>query len=482
MYENPDLLCLACLQPKTNLSVCPNCGWFPGQQPHNPLYLEPGTVVQSPYQVARVLGYGGFGVTYLGWDANLQIRVAIKEFLPRECVFRTPGSGLVFVQTEEKRPLFAKGLNGFLHEARTLARFQQHPGIVSVLAFFRAMGTGYMVMEYVEGVTLADYIKQRGRLKWQQTLEIFMQIMDALRYVHQAGLLHRDVAPDNIYLCQDGRVKLLDFGAAHIEQDISDSVRRSANVFVKSGFAPQEQYSGSTKQGAWSDIYSVAASMYYCLTGQIPPDALDRGIRDTLSPPAVFGAEIPDGAEQALMNALALNSLQRPQSIEILQSQLIKASGIGGHGRGVFLNDNVPDSSSRKELSLTSPADRVAETVFLRYRGWMLGGLVVCLMVFFAQVPQRQTVQTTLTTQPQPMLQPATNETVMQDEALMVQARQAEAAELKRQQAAALQRFEENNRQQSLPAQEKQPDARQSEHWRSLCAEWGATMECGNIK
>jgi serine/threonine protein kinase len=447
------------------------------------LYLNPGTVVNPPYQVARVLGYGGFGITYLGWDANLQIKVAIKEYMPREFAGRDPQTGHVLANAGEAGVQFSAGLNRFLDEARTLAKFQQHPGIVSVLSFFPAFGTGYMVMEYVEGQTLKGYLDQRGRLAWTQTLDIFMQIMDALRAVHKAGLLHRDIAPDNIYLCGDGRVKLLDFGAAQASLSGSGQPEPPRTVLVKSGFAPEEQYQDDSRQGPWTDVYSLAASMYFCLAGQAPPDALDRLKQDRLKPLADYGVMIPPLAEQVLLEALAVHSLQRPQSIETLQKQFIELQSkpVSVPPANISVVKQAPQPPL---VPLPGEQRKSGQITGLR---WLLTAAiaVILTLILFSREQGKPTTlseRESLSKHLNPPIEP-----VQPDDAEPAQQRLSErqAAEaLKQRQEAALQRFEERRRQEfavSVPPV-KQTDSQQSEHIRSLCAEWGATMECLELR
>lgn len=477
-----DSFCPACLNALTDLSVCPRCGWCVGSSTVT-LYLRPGTVVNPPYRVARVLGHGGFGITYLGWDANLQIKVAIKEYMPREFAGRDPHTGQVSAKSRAAREQFSAGLNRFLDEARTLAKFQQHPGIVSVLAFFPAFGTGYMVMEYVEGQTLKGYLDRRGRLNWGQTLDIFMQIMDALRAVHKAGLLHRDIAPDNIYLCGDGRVKLLDFGAALAGLSGPEKTEPARAVLVKSGFAPEEQYRDDGSQGPWTDVYSLAASMYYCLAGQAPPDALDRLKHDQLRPLADFGVLMPPPAEQLLHEALAVNSLQRPQSIESLQKQFID------------LLEPQSGSEPRLNASLVKPVPRPAVSPLPSEQGrpeaasglrWLLmGGIAVILAFLLLGRAHREPASGAAESTAKPIDPPAERIPVDDAEPFRQSASERQAAEeLKQRQEAALQRFEERRRKESVAPETsvKEIESRQSERMRSLCAEWGATMECQELR
>jgi serine/threonine protein kinase len=478
----PTQFCLACLMPDTGFSVCPHCGWSKNDPVNNPVYLPPGTVVQPPYQVARVLGHGGFGITYLGWDANLQIKVAIKEYLPRDFAMRDPQSGQVISYGGDAEFHFVNGLQQFLDEARTLAKFQQHAGIVSVLTFFRAYGTGYMVMEYVEGETLRNYLKRgRVRLNWEQTLGIFMHIMDALRAVHAVGLLHRDIAPDNIYLCSDGRVKLLDFGAAR--QNLASDGRTLA--IVKPGFAPEEQYRESGVQGAWSDVYSVAASMYYCLTGNVPPDAMARLSQDTLKSPSEYGAAISPTIEACLMAALSVRASQRPHTIADFQKSLLNAEPLAVEP----ISKPQPQISEAQRQPLPDLERFVdLEPEHLPLGRWLLVSAVAFLVLFVAY---KQLGSSRLDSRPN-TVEPTTRIVEIPDSAShqypesnaeRTQQRESEpitAEELKAMQEAALKRFEERHRQEAAATSAKQvvSDPDHSEHLRSLCSEWGATMDC----
>ena len=192
--------CPACFLEKGHAAACDHCGWRPGSAPENPLYLAPGTVLGENYRIGRVLGHGGLGVTYLAWDNQLATRAAIKEFLPENMAGRHPGTGALTVHTGQEQN-FRHALDRFLKEARILARFDQHPGIVSVKQFFQANATGYMVMEFIAGQTLRQYLAAHGdRLPWRQAWTLLAPVMDTLGEIHKADLLHRDIAPDNIYL------------------------------------------------------------------------------------------------------------------------------------------------------------------------------------------------------------------------------------------------------------------------------------------
>ncbi len=302
----------------TAVTPCSHCGWQVGQD-NPPPALALGRVLDGRYRVGRVLGHGGFGITYLVWDDNLQLRLAIKEYLPRDCVSRGPDGVSLAVYSGQAGDQFAYGLDRFLEEARTLAHFDQHPGIVTVKNFFRAHGTGYCVMDYVAGITLRQYLDQQpgGRISVADALKLLTPVMDALRAVHKEGLLHRDLAPDNIYLTQDGRIKLLDFGAARFA---ASEHSKSLSIILKPGYAPEEQYRTRGKQGPWTDVYGLAATCYRAITGQVPPEALDRLDHDDLVPPSRLGIAITPGQEAVLLQALAVKAGQRFQDMAELQA------------------------------------------------------------------------------------------------------------------------------------------------------------------
>jgi serine/threonine protein kinase len=292
---------------------CPHCGWQPGAD-NPPPALALGTRLDGRYRIGRVLGHGGFGITYLAWDENLQLRLAIKEYLPRDCATRAPDGVSLAIYSGQAGEQFAFGLDRFLDEARALARFDQHPGIVTVKSFFRAHGTGYCVMDYVEGLTLRQYLEGQtgGRIPVEQAWRLLQPVMDALRAVHKEGLLHRDLAPDNIYITRDGRVKLLDFGAARFA---AGEHSRSLSIILKPGYAPEEQYRSRGKQGPWTDVYGLAATLYRAITGTVPPEALDRLEQDELAVPSQLGIEISSDQERVLLRALAVKARDRYPTI-----------------------------------------------------------------------------------------------------------------------------------------------------------------------
>jgi len=285
------------------------------------MYLSQGTELHSRYVIQSLLGHGGFGITYAAHDQVLNVRVAVKEYLPRQLATRGEGQTKVSIFTGEARQQYDYGLRKFLEEAQSVARFAHHPNVVSARDYFEANGTAYMVMEYVEGVTLKEYLEKKGgRISFEEAKGIMMPVMDALREVHQAGMLHRDISPDNIYITTAAQVKILDFGAARY---FAGEQSKSLSVILKPGYAPEEQYRSSGKQGSWTDVYGVGATIYKALTGRTPPDALDRKEEDTLEPPSRLGVMIPVAAEQALLQALAVRAEQRFQTMAEFQQALL---------------------------------------------------------------------------------------------------------------------------------------------------------------
>jgi formylglycine-generating enzyme required for sulfatase activity len=311
--------CPSCFaEPPPAASACAACGWQPGRD-NGPPFLPLGTLLDGRYRLGRVLGHGGFGITYLAWEQNLELTLAVKEYLPRDLSTRDADGATVSIYSS-RGDEFDYGLARFIDEARALARFDEHPGVVGVKNFFRAHGTGYIVMDYVPGITLKDFLERKGgRIPFDLAVRLLMPVMDALRAVHAGGLLHRDIAPDNIRITPKGQVKLLDFGAA---RQAAGEHSRSLSVLLKPGYAPPEQYRSRGKQGPWTDVYALAATLYRCITGQNPPEALDRMEEDELVAPSRLGVVIPAEAEAALLEALAPKVAERTQDVRSLQADL----------------------------------------------------------------------------------------------------------------------------------------------------------------
>lgn len=298
----------------SSINVCPNCG------EHNhisslPHHLKAGTILNGRYYVGNSIGEGGFGITYIGYDLVLDVKVAIKEFFPNGWVNRSENTLSPRVSknmNNQEAVFFDKGKKRFLDEARILAKFENESGVVRVKDAFEENNTVYIIMEYLDGITLKEYLNQKGTLTPGETLSLLMPIMVSLRSVHNHGLLHRDISPDNIMLVDD-RVVLIDFGAA---RQISANENRSLSIVLKPGYAPQEQYMTKGQQGPWTDIYALSATMYKCITGQVPEEALQRMQLDELKKPSELGFLISIRFENTLMQGLNVNLKERYQNID----------------------------------------------------------------------------------------------------------------------------------------------------------------------
>ncbi len=316
-----NMLCLGCMKMREAEGVCPFCGFDESSYTPAPHQLPPRTILGGKYLVGRLLGEGGFGITYLGWDLNLDLKIAIKEFYPTGFVTReNTATNTVTPFTGEKEEFFNSGRDKFVEEAKRLAKFYAMPGIVSVKDFFLENGTAYIVMEYVEGVTLKEWLKALGgKMPANQVFEIMKPLMRSLSEIHKDGIIHRDISPDNIMISKEGNVKLLDFGAA---RDFSQSGNKSLSVMLKPGYAPEEQYRTRGKQGPWTDIYALCATIYRAITGITPDESCERVQNDEVKYPSQLGVAISRQQEMALMHGMAVLQKNRTQNVEQLNAEL----------------------------------------------------------------------------------------------------------------------------------------------------------------
>ena len=303
---NPERVCFGCFQEKEPGSICPHCGFCENEeQPY--LALPLGTLLNGRYMLGKVLGVGGFGITYLGYDLTLEIKVAIKEYMPSAIATRNADRYNVTL-TGRMEEDYQYGMERFLDEAKILAKLQNTPHVVSVQNYFKENSTAYFVMEYIDGMSLKAYLAdQGGKIPYAQALTILQPIMEALIQVHGRNLLHRDISPDNIYITSRGESRLLDFGAARFA--LGDG--KSVSVILKHGYAPEEQYSSHGNQGPWTDVYAMGATLYRCITGMLPPDSVERMHGDTLKTPSELGVSLPKNVEQAILKALAVKTEDR---------------------------------------------------------------------------------------------------------------------------------------------------------------------------
>lgn len=323
--KDPNRLCLGCMNEWGNPDKpCPVCGFVQKGYEKPPRWLPLKYVLNKKYMIGKAIGEGGFGITYLGWDLNLQVRVAIKEYFPIGLATRETGSGrgnTIIALPGVRQENYRQGLEKFMVEAQNLSKFYNLQGIVAVKEFFFENDTAYMVMEYVDGITLSAYLKERGgQIGEQEVLQLFHPVMESLKVVHQAGIVHRDISPDNIMMTKDGRMKLIDFGAARFA---GGDTERSLTIILKHGYAPAEQYQSHGNQGPWTDVYAICATMYRMITGKVPPSAMDRLHEDTLQGFSDLGFQVSERTSYAVIErGLAIKVENRCQNMEELLEEL----------------------------------------------------------------------------------------------------------------------------------------------------------------
>ena len=390
---------------------CPHCGFSESEYKQNPLCLPLNTILAGKYLVGKVLGEGGFGITYVGYDLNMETRIAIKEYFPVELVSRDTtrrtmgeggavsgtsasggGSDRVISLSGEKSKTYQQGLKKYVDEARNVSRFSGIPGIVSVKDFFYENDTAYIVMEYIEGVSLKEYLKQKGgKVSEEEALAVMRPVLEALEKVHAAGIVHRDISPDNIMLTfteeakaedagvgagpagangpvsgwnagqsgQAGRnaqtasrshsspvsmapplygniaaVRLIDFGAARMT---TKNDQKSLTIILKHGYAPEEQYRSHGEQGPWTDVYALCAVFYRMITGKVPEPAMDRIFSDALKRPEELGTKVSPTVSEAIMQGLAVKKEDRIQSVRELMDAMYAGSKLKKKGKRIQL-------------------------------------------------------------------------------------------------------------------------------------------------
>ena len=321
--------CYRCMQATMQNGVCIKCGEpessFSGNG-ENALAL--GTKLgKGRLTVGKKLGSGGFGVTYIAYDNNLKRRVALKEFMPNYLAVR---QGNRIVPKSGQEQAYQKSMNSFMKEARTLYELRAHPNIVHVISVFKENGTAFYTMEMLEGESFLNYLRRKKKITANRAFQMLLPIMRAIQYVHTKKMIHRDISPDNIMLCEDpsrpGSVvpKLIDFGAAHVA---IEGYSLSYPGVKKNGFSPLEQNWEGNSQGPWTDVYSFCATFYSAIVGTVPVAAQTRAEsdRDPLKLPSDLGADISPAMQNVLMRGLAIQYAQRIQTMDQLISQMSDA-------------------------------------------------------------------------------------------------------------------------------------------------------------
>ncbi len=381
-------LCYNCFsQLESPEGPCPYCGFDLEENAKKfPVALRGGTVLNDRYIVGRVLGQGGFGITYLAFDTQLQAKMAIKEYMPGEMAARVEGR-TVSVMAGTRADDFAYGAERFREEARTLAKFIGHPNIAGVSSCFDENNTSYFVMDYIEGVSFKSYIANNGgKVSVDEALNVMIPVLRALTAVHAGGFIHRDVTPDNIYISKDGNVKLLDFGSARYS--IGDK-SKSLDVILKVGYAPKEQYSRRGRQGPYTDVYSCAACFYAALTGFLPPESLERLDQDELVPVSRAGIDIPDWLDRAILKGLAVQPEDRFQSAAEFLDAVENQIAVDVPGAAPAAEPAAAPKKKRNPILLAAAALAVAAAVGA---GVFLGGGTGGQPQNEASVPQGQQI------------------------------------------------------------------------------------------
>ena len=323
--------------------------------------LKPGVILKERYKIEEVIGAGGFGITYRAWDPLLQSYVAIKEYYPSGIATRSADSSKVCVPVGQEQREYHRGRIRFLKEAQDVARFQSEPNIVSIYDYLEENDTAYMVMEYLHGCTLKQYIREHGgRLDTDHILHICLSVLDALAVVHKAGMIHRDISPENIFICEDLTVKLIDFGAA--KQVYLDG-EQTMSVVLKPGYAPPEQYAKKDKQGPWTDIYALGATLYFAATREKPEESFGRVLEDTIKPVCEVNPEIPRAMSQVIMRAMSVKIEDRYQTVEAMREALL-----AGEGQNAQMEPYV------------IPASRISKRDLPKKRGFLIG-VAFCIVI-----------------------------------------------------------------------------------------------------
>jgi len=345
--------------------VCPDCGYVRGAPAEELYFLYPGTILDGRYMIGKALGAGGFGIVYKAWDGLNNRPVAIKEYYPSGLVTRTPGAGQLRLVARSRTEEFMAGRERFAAERsgtmRIDARCSDNPNLLHGVAQFDDNDTLYMAMEFIEGITLTEYIETNGHMDVQDGLRMITEVLGAVRDIHKEGVIHRDISPDNIIVQSDGSIKLFDFGAAKFGKgDKSIAAER----VMKPGYSPPEQYEPDGVTGVHTDIYAVGATLYFALTGLKPDEATNRKDGDLMASPQSLNPEVPENVSEAILKSMAIDYRMRFTSAEDFRKAL--------HGEAKVL---------RPEKELRRRKFRRIATVAAAFVILLVGGAVAYLQL-----------------------------------------------------------------------------------------------------
>ena len=316
--------CVGCMKPLTAEGRCAYCGLQQDKYRPIPRCLRPGMCMRDRYVLGRVLGEGSFGISYIAWDCLLDTVVAIKEYFPASLVSRhiseEDEDTNVYIYEKRESQKYQESLKKYLGEAKSLSAYYDLDGIVSVRDFFYANNTAYIVMGYVDGISVKEYVEKNGPIEGEKFLRMLEPVIQSLAKVHQTGVLHRDISPDNMLLTRDEKLVLIDFGAARKE---NINMTRSMTVVFKRGFSPEEQYRTRGQQGAWTDVYALCATAYYALTGKAPDESIQRVLEDDMpSLTEMTDVDLPMQQKRAFMKGMTVDFHHRYQTMDELYQGL----------------------------------------------------------------------------------------------------------------------------------------------------------------
>lgn len=316
--------CVGCMKPLTAEGRCAYCGLQQDKYRPIPRCLRPGMCLRDRYVLGRVLGEGSFGISYIAWDCLLDTVVAIKEYFPASLVSRhiseEDEDTNVYIYEKRESQKYQESLKKYLGEAKSLSAYYDLDGIVSVRDFFYVNNTAYIVMGYVDGISVKEYVEKNGPIEGEKFLRMLEPVIQSLAKVHQTGVLHRDISPDNMLLTRDEKLVLIDFGAARKE---NINMTRSMTVVFKRGFSPEEQYRTRGQQGAWTDVYALCATAYYALTGKAPDESIQRVLEDDMpSLTEMTDVDLPMQQKRAFMKGMTVDFHHRYQTMDELYQGL----------------------------------------------------------------------------------------------------------------------------------------------------------------
>ena len=325
--------CISCMREiEEGESLCSFCGCPQDLPPKQADALHPGTELRNRFFLGRELGRGGFGITYIGYDLFFEQKVAIKEYYPKGWATRRPGDKRVFWENNQRRDT---GCQTVIREAQKMNRIGDVPAAVHVLDVFYENNTAYIAMEYVEGITLKQHLLEQGILSPKRCAELVIPIVDTMIKIHANGIIHRDISPDNVMIQPDLSLRILDLGAA---KDIQMESSGYTTLVARNGFSPREQYQTGGNIGPWTDVYALCATMYYAMTGRVPPVVIDRSeIDDSLA----FPTWLPEPVCRTLEDGMRMDPNKRIADMQELKTRVLEWQ--------LSVSTDIPQSTQRQE-------------------------------------------------------------------------------------------------------------------------------------